>query len=298
MAGTRDSSPTVRANERLPDNARRITLADLRRMKAQGRKFAMLTAYDYPTAVAAQAAGVHSLLIGDSLGCVVLGHDSTRRVPLELMLVLGEAVRRGAPRVYLVGDVPYESMLAGEQGVLEAARRFVAEAGCDAIKFEAESHHDRLVGRLAGAGIETIAHLGLRPQSVTSPDGYRAQARDAESVAALVADARRMVAAGAAMVLLEAVPNEASEAVVAAVEVPVVGCGAGPACDGHVVVTHDMLGLSGPRRPRFVPLLANLGQAMQEAMRRWVLAIEQQTYPGQEHVYPMKKPPGRPPPGS
>lgn len=267
----------------------RVDLAQLRRMRAEGRKFAMLTAYDHPTAVAAQAAGVHSLLIGDSMGCVVLGHPNTRHVPLDLMITLGEAVRRGAPGVYLVGDMPYESMVRGHESVLVAAKRFRDEAGCDAIKFEAESSHDVLVAQLAHAGIECIAHLGLRPQTVTTPEGYRAQARDEHAIRTLVTDARRLLDAGAAMLLLEAVPSEASQAVVAEVDVPVIGCGAGPACDGHVVVTHDLLGIGQIRPPRFVPVLADIGEQMQAAMRRWVVAIEQKSYPAPEHLYPMRK---------
>jgi 3-methyl-2-oxobutanoate hydroxymethyltransferase len=269
----------------------RIDLAHLCRMKAEGRKFAMLTAYDYPTAVAAQAAGVHSLLIGDSMGCVVLGHDNTRNVPLDLMITLGEAVRRGAPHVYLVGDMPYESMRGGDEAVLTAAKRFRDEAGCDGVKFEADTDHHRLVAKLTKADIETIAHLGLRPQTVTSPEGYRAQARDENGIKRLVADARRMVDAGAVMLLLEAVPNEASQAVVAAVNVPVIGCGAGPACDAHVVVIHDMLGMGARRPPRFVPVLDNFGERMENAMRRWVVAIEEGAYPAPEHAYQLKKQP-------
>jgi 3-methyl-2-oxobutanoate hydroxymethyltransferase len=267
----------------------RIDLACLRQRKAQGRKFAMLTAYDYPMAVAAQAAGVHSLLIGDSMGCVLLGHQNTRGVPLDLMITLGEAVRRGAPRVYLVGDLPYESMASGDQTVLEAARRFRSEAGCDAIKLEVDHGHERLVAKLAQAGFEVVPHLGLRPQTVASPDGYRAQARDEIGMQALVASARRFVDAGAVMLLLEAVPNEASQAVLSAVDVPIIGCGAGSACDGHVCVTHDLLGIGSIRPPRFVPRLAHLGEAMEAAMRRWVEDIESQAYPAPQHVYGMKK---------
>ena len=268
---------------------KRINLAWLRDRKAAGLKFAMLTAYDYPTAVAAQTAGVHSLLIGDSMGCVLLGHDNTRGVPLELMITLGEAVRRGAPDVYLVGDLPYECMTAGHDAVVRAARRFVDQAGCDAVKFEADIGDETLVEQLARAGFETIAHLGLRPQTVTSPAGYRAQARDASGIRELVRTARRMVEAGVVMLLIEAVPNEASQAIMAAVDVPVIGCGAGPACDGHVCVTHDLLGIGTIRPPRFVPVLAQLGQAMQIAMQHWVTDIERETYPGQAHVYGMKK---------
>ncbi len=264
-------------------------------MKATGQKFAMLTAYDYPTAALAQAAGVHALLIGDSLATVVLGHPNTRPAPLEVMIVLGEAVRRGAPNVYFVGDMPYEALSAGIETALTAARRFRDEAGCDAVKVEASSEKGDLVARLVAAGLETIAHLGLRPQDVLTPDGYRAQARDAASIAGLVAEARRMVDCGAALLLLEAVPNEASQAVLAAVSVPVIGCGAGPACDGHVVVTHDLLGLGGMRPPRFVPVLGQVGRTIEDAMRCYVQDIVNGQYPGPQHVYRLRSPTGSPP---
>lgn len=266
-----------------------IRLEDLCRFKAQGRKFAMLTAYDFPTAAAAQAAGVHALLIGDSMGTVLLGHDTTRLVPLSLMLTLGEAVRRGAPRVYLIGDMPFEAMVAGDDASVHAARRFRDEAGCDAVKFEAAAGQEVLVEKIAGAGIEVMAHLGLRPQSVETPDGYRAQARDQAGIATLVQSARHMVDAGAVMILLEAVPAEASRAVLDAIDVPVVGCGAGPACDGHVVVTQDLLGIGSLRPPRFVPVYAQVGRDTQDAMRRYVEAISAGEYPAAAHVYPMRK---------
>ncbi|MBK8913363.1 MAG: 3-methyl-2-oxobutanoate hydroxymethyltransferase [Phycisphaerales bacterium] len=266
----------------------RVDLAFLRQCKAQGRKFAMLTAYDHPTAVAAQAAGVQALLVGDSMGAVILGHPNTRSVPLSLMITLAEAVRRGAPSIYLVGDMPFEAMSAGNEAVIRAALRFRDEAGCDAVKLETAAQHDALVGKLSRAGIETIAHLGLRPQSVLSADGYKAQARDEITIAELVADARRMESAGAAMLLLEAVPAEAAAAVVGAVRVPVIGCGAGPSCDGHVVVTHDLLGWSIGRPPRFVPVLAALGETVRGAMAEYVRRITEGVYPGPEHVYPMR----------
>lgn len=266
----------------------RVGLHTLLQMKAAGRKIAMLTAYDYPTAAAAQAAGVHTLLVGDSMGCVLLGHPNTRSVPLELMLILAEAVRRGAPNVYLVGDLPFVAIHRGAAGVRDAARRFRDESGCDAVKVEAGSGDAGLVEALAGDGFETIAHLGLRPQTVVSPAGYRAQARDEAGVEQLVNDCRRMVAAGAALLLLEAVPAEAAAAVVNATNVPVIGCGAGPACDGHVVVTQDMLGIGATRPPRFVPVLAHCGADMQAAMRQYVEAVSSGAYPASQHVYPMR----------
>lgn len=263
----------------------------LRAAKAAGRKFPMLTAYDYPTAALAQAAGTQVLLIGDSLGTVLLGHPNTRQVPLALMLMLGEAVRRGAPRVFLVGDLPYETLNSGPEVAVAAARRFCTEARCDAVKLEVGPEDDVLVRAIADAGIAAIAHLGLRPQQVTAPEDYRAQARDAAGIEQLVQTGRRMVTAGAAMLLLEAVPPEASAAVVGAVDVPVIGCGAGPACDGHVVVTQDMLGLGTIKPPRFVPVLAQIGAAAATAMRQYVLDIEAGRYPGPQHVYGLRAAP-------
>lgn len=273
----------------------RITLRTLRDLKSAGRKFAMLTAYDYPTARAADAAGVHSLLVGDSLGCVLLGHENTRRTPLALMVTLAEAVRRGAPGAYLVGDLPFEAM-ASDETIIRAARAFRDDAGCDAVKLEAEGRHAGVIRRLASAGFEVIAHLGLRPQGVLTPDGYRAQARDERTIAALVDEAREMVAAGASLILLEAVPPAASAAVVAAVAAPVIGCGAGPACDGHVVVTHDLLGFGAERPPRFVPVYADLRTLHVEAMRRWVDEIASGRYPSPSHAYALRAPSATPAP--
>lgn len=271
----------------MPPGAR-ITLSTLQRMKQERRPIAMLTAYDYPTAVAAGAAGVHSLLIGDSMGSVLLGRPNTRATPLALMLILGEAVRRGAPDVFLVGDIPYESIAAGEEAVVTAAERFRDECGCDAVKVEVAETDESVVKRLSERGIATIAHLGLRPQSVLTPDGYRAQARDEDAIRDLADAAARMEAAGAALILLEAVPPEASQAVVAAVRAPVIGCGAGPACDGHVVVTQDMLGVGQGKPPRFVPVLAQLGAAMEDAMRQYVRDVQERRYPAPQHTYAMK----------
>jgi 3-methyl-2-oxobutanoate hydroxymethyltransferase len=271
--------------------SRRVTLADLQALKAAGRKFAMLTAYDYPTAALAQAAGVPALLIGDSMGTVLLGHDNTRSTPLGLMIILGEAVRRGAPYVYLVGDMPYESLRAGVDFAVHAAKRFRDRAGCDAVKCEVDEGDEQIIAAATAAGVPVIAHLGLRPQTVTSVEGFRAQARDERSICTLVAAAKRMVESGAVMLLLEAVPNEASSAVVKAVPVPVIGCGAGPACDAHVVVTQDMLGWRTMKPPRFVPVLAQVGRVIEDAMRQYVRDIESGAYPAPQHVYPMKHAP-------
>ncbi len=267
----------------------KITLADLQACAAGGRRFAMLTAYDFAMASQAQAAGVPVLLVGDSLGSVLLGQESTRGVPLDLIVTLAEAVRRGAPQVYLVGDMPYVAMQGGRDSILAAARRFRDEARCDAVKLETGRADADSVAALHADGFTVIAHLGLCPQQVETRAELRAQARDAEAIRILVADCSEMVARGADMILLEAVPNEAASAVVAAVDVPVIGCGAGPACHGHVVVTHDMLGIGDGRPPRFVPVLASVGRDIEAAMATYVEQIGDGTYPGPEHVYGMRK---------
>lgn len=271
-------------------NRPRVTLDTLRACKAAGRRFSMLTAYDFPLAVAAEHAGVHSLLIGDSMGNVVLGQESTRDVPLELMLTLGTAVRRGAPSVFLVGDLPYVSVHAGLDAALRAADRFRDECGCDAIKLELLTGHDGWIERLVAAGHVVVAHLGLRPQTITRRSDLRAQARDPEGVAALTAEAVRAESAGAQLLLLEAVPNEASQAVVSVTRAPVIGCGAGSACDGHVVVTHDMLGLGAGGVPKFVKVLSDIGARIESAMAEYVREIETGAYPAPEHTYALRKP--------
>lgn len=265
----------------------RIDLHRICAMKQRGEKIAMLTAYDYPTARLAAEAGVDMLLVGDSMGNVLLGHESTRDVPIDLIVVLAAAVRRGAPRTFVVGDMPFSAMKSVELAVATACR-FRDESGCDAVKVEVAESDDSLIAALTSAGIHPIAHLGLRPQQVTSSEDYRAQARTHDDVLVLAQTAARMVDAGAVMILLEAVPNEASAAVVDAVDVPVIGCGAGSACDGHVVVTQDMLGLTFGRLPRFVPQMADLKNDVLRGMKRYVDAVRTSDYPAPEHGYAMR----------
>lgn len=272
----------------LDPSDKRVSLSDLSAMHARGERFAMLTAYDYPTAVEAQAAGVPTLLIGDSAGAVVLGHPTTREVSLEFLLTISSAVRRGAPNVFLAADIPYLTMKAGGDAVIEAGRQFL-QIGVDAIKIEVDLQDLPLVSALGEKKIPVIAHLGLRPQQVTDPSGYRVQAREPAEVQQLITHAQAFTAAGAAMLLLEAVPPAAAESVVKAVEVPVIGCGAGPACSGHVVVTHDMLGIGRNKPPRFVPVYEGLSDRTQAAMREWVAQIADGRYPAESHLYRARK---------
>jgi 3-methyl-2-oxobutanoate hydroxymethyltransferase len=264
----------------------KFTMADLRSARASGRKVPMLTCYDFSTARLMERAGVPAILAGDSAANVILGHPTTLPVPLEFMIEITAAVRRGAPNCLLVADMPFGSYQASTAQGAKNAMKMVKGSGCDCLKLEVADGHAGLVRRLADAGIAVMAHLGLRPQTIQLLGEYKAEGRTSDEAAAIVESAKKMEEAGAAAILLEAVPPQVSEAVVAAVGLPVIGCGAGPACHGHVFVTHDALGLSG-RKPKFVPQLGDLTTPMVNAFREYVRMVGSGEYPGAEHVYRM-----------
>lgn len=246
----------------------------------------MLTCYDYTSATLMQAAGVPMLLVGDSAAGVILGHPSTLPVSLQFMIEITAAVRRGAPNCLVVGDMPFGSYQASDAQGAKNVLRLVKLTGCDCVKLEVAARHASLVSRLADAGVAVMVHLGLRPQAVGLMGGYRAQGRSALSADSIVSDAIAMQSAGAAAVLLEAVPPEVSQAVVDTTEIPVIGCGAGPACSGHVVVGQDILGLT-PHRPKFAPLLKDLSADLKSVYADYVQSIASGRYPLAEHQYEM-----------
>jgi 3-methyl-2-oxobutanoate hydroxymethyltransferase len=266
--------------------ALKFTMADLRAARASGRKIPMLTCYDYSMARLMDQAGVPTLLVGDSAANVILGHATTLPVPLDFMIELTAAVRRGAPNCLLVADMPFGSYQASTAQGVKNVTKMVQFSACDCVKIEAADGHSGLVRRLADAGVAVMVHLGLRPQSIQMTGDYKARGRTAGDAEKIVESAMRMERAGAAAILLEAVPPEVSAAVVDAVSVPVIGCGAGPACHGHVFVTHDALGLSG-RRPRFVPELGDLATPMVNCFREYVKQVTSGKYPAAAHVYEM-----------
>ena len=265
---------------------KKFTLNDLRSARADDTKFAMLTCYDFTTARLMQEAGVPMLLVGDSAGNVILGYDSTLPVPLDFMIQITAAVRRGGPMTMVIGDMPFgsyhESVSQGVRNVV----RMVQESGCDAVKLEVADRQEKLVEALADAGVAVIAHLGLKPQSVGLLGGYRFQGRTAREANEILASALRMEDAGAAAILLEAVPPEIAMAVVEQTDVPIIGCGAGPACHASVIVTQDGLGLT-PHRPRFVPTLTELAMPLKDAFATYVRNVSKGSYPAPEHDYVM-----------
>jgi len=265
---------------------KKFTLNDLRAARLSGAKVAMLTCYDYTTARLMQEAGVPSLLVGDSAANVILGYDTTVPVKFHFMVELAAAVRRGAPNCFVVADMPFGSYQAFVAQGVKNVCWMMKQSGCDCVKIEAGQGQVRLVRRLADAGIAVMVHLGLRPQAVGLIGGYKFQGRTAAEAAKIVRLGVEFEKAGAAALLLEAVPPEVSNAMVDQTSIPMIGCGAGPACHGHVVVTHDAVGLT-PHRPRFVPLVGDLSTPAKQLFAEYVRRISASAYPAAEHAYEM-----------
>lgn len=264
----------------------KITLGTLRSWRQGGQKFAMLTCYDYTMAGLMQQAGVPTLLVGDSAANVILGHSTTLPISLSFLIELTAAVRRGAPLAFVVADMPFGSYQASVSQGVRNISKMVQRSGCDCVKIEAGPSQLPLVRALSDAGVALMPHLGLRPQSVGVLGGYRYQGRSATEAKEIVALALQMEEAGAAALLLEAVPPEVANAVIEVTSVPVIGCGAGPGCHGSVIVTHDGLGLTA-NRPRFVPELADLANPLRDAFARYVQDLGSGAYPKAEQTYTM-----------
>ncbi|MTV25671.1 3-methyl-2-oxobutanoate hydroxymethyltransferase [Nitriliruptoraceae bacterium ZYF776] len=264
---------------------RPVTIHDLTAMKARGEKFAMLTAYDYSAGALLDELGVPILLVGDSLGMVVLGYDSTVPVTLDEMLHHTRAVARGARNAIVVGDLPFGTYQDGPSQALASATRMLKEAGANAVKIEGGGPMVEVTAHLVRAGIPVMGHLGLTPQSVNQFGGFKVQGRDAEAADQLVADAVALADAGAFAIVLECVPTELGQRVTQAVEVPTIGIGAGPHTDGQVLVWHDLLGLTTGRLPRFVKAYTDLRSEIAGAVKAYVSEVADGEYPGPEHTY-------------
>lgn len=264
---------------------RPVTIHDLAAAKARGERFVMVTSYDASSAALLDEAGVPVLLVGDSLGMVVLGYDSTIPVTLEEMLHHTRAVARGAGRALVVGDLPFGSYQDGPSQALHAAVRMLKEGGAHAVKLEGGGRMVEVTEHLVGAGIPVMGHLGLTPQSVHQVGGYRVQGRGEEAAARILDDARRLEAAGAFSIVLEAVPAAIGDAVTEALSIPTIGIGAGPGTDAQVLVWHDVLGLTAGRLPRFVKAYADLRSEIATAIKAFQSEVADGEYPGPEHTY-------------
>jgi 3-methyl-2-oxobutanoate hydroxymethyltransferase len=263
-------------------------LPDFQQAKRQGDKLVMVTAYDYPTARLAEEAGVDIVLVGDSLGMVVLGYDSTVAVTMDDMIHHTRAARRGARNTFMITDMPFMSYQISSAQALENAARLLREGGCEAVKVEGGAEIAEQVRALVRAGIPVCGHVGLTPQSATALGGYKVQARTAEAATKLLDDALALEAAGAFMIVLECIPVQVSGLVTDKVSVPTIGIGAGNACDGQVLVWHDALGLFERFVPKFVKQFETLGARGREGLADYAEQVRAGTFPGPDHSFSMK----------
>ncbi len=273
---------------------KKVTVPELRARKRCGPKIAMLTAYDATMARLLDAGGGDVLLVGDSLGMVVQGRENTLPVTLEEICYHGRAVARGTRRAHLVGDMPFMSFQLSALHALESAGRMMKEGCFEAVKLEGGEQYAEHVRAIVGAGIPVMGHLGLLPQSVHAMGGFRVQGRDEVSAERLLRDARVLEEAGAYAIVLEGIPAELSRRVTESVGVPTIGIGAGPHCDGQVLVCYDFLGMYSEVRPKFVKRFAELGDAVVAATRGYVAEVQSGAFPSAEHSFGGSAPKPRP----
>jgi 3-methyl-2-oxobutanoate hydroxymethyltransferase len=280
-SGSRPNTPAP------PAKRPRVTLSKLGEKKALGEPIVMITAYDYPSAQVAEAAGVDVVLVGDSGAMTVLGYPSTVPVTIDEMLMLCAAVRRGLTTPLLVGDLPFASYEASNEQAIRTAQRFVKEAGCDAVKLERGGSSAERARAIVASGIPVMGHVGLTPQTATALGGYRSQGRTAERALDVARDALALQEAGCFSIVFEAVPSEFTEAVHAELEVPIIGIGAGPAADGQVLVFHDLLGIYDGHAARFVKRYASIREEMIKGASAYAEEVRSRRYPEPEHGYTM-----------
>ena len=260
---------------------------DFSRMKAAAEKITWLTAYDFPTAEFAEAAGLDMLLVGDSLGMCVYGYPNTIPVTMDQCIVHSDAVRRGAPNTFIIGDMPFMSYQSSVEKAVENAGRFLKEAAVDAIKLEGGIRILPMVRALLDAGIVVIGHIGLTPQSSGQLGGHKAQGRTVESAQALIEDAIALEREGIQMLLLEAIPPEVGRFITQRLTIPVLSIGAGQHCDGQLLIVSDLIGQFQAFTPKFVKKYCNVAQIVTEAMKEYAADVRAGTFPEDKHCYHM-----------
>ena len=260
---------------------KKITITELLKMKKNNEKIAALTAYDFPFAEIVEDSGVHIILVGDSLGMVVQGEESTLPVTMDEMIYHTKIVSKAAKHAMVVGDMPFMSYQAGMDQALYNAGRFLKEAGATAVKLEGGVTVSPLIKEISNAGIPVQAHIGLTPQSVHQMGGYKVQ-RDEER---LLSDAKKVEAAGAFSVVLEGIPADISIKITKTLKISTIGIGAGPDCDGQILVLHDLLGLNRRHLPKFVKQYVNLGDMARDGIKKYVSEVQSGKFPTEEHCY-------------
>ena len=277
------------ASERTQESERtKLTALDIRSRK-RGPKLSMVSVYDFPFARLAEEAGIEILLVGDSVGMVVQGHDSTVPVTLDDIVYHARAVRRGAPKTHVVADMPFLTYHIDTGRAIENAGRLLQEGGADSVKLEGGQEVAERVAAIVRAGIPVMGHVGLTPQSAGALGGFKVQGRDAASARKILADAQAIADAGAYAMVVEVIPAELGEMITQSVPVPTIGIGAGPFCDGQVLVGHDMLGLQERIIGRFAKVYATIGDDVRNAFASYAEEIRDGTFPDEEHSYGMAK---------
>jgi 3-methyl-2-oxobutanoate hydroxymethyltransferase len=266
---------------------KKVTTLTFRQKKERGEPITMLTAYDYPTALAIDKAGIDSILVGDSLAMVVLGYENTLPVTMEEMLHHARAVSRGAKSALLIGDMPFMSYQVSTEEAIRNAGRFLQQGGMDAVKLEGGRERADAIRGITNAGIPVMGHLGLTPQSVHQLGGFRAQGKTAVAAKHLLEDAHILEEAGCFSLVLESVPARLAETISKQISIPTIGIGAGAGCDGQVLVTHDLLGLFDRFTPKFVKQYANFHAEMNKAFVEYIDDVETKRFPAQEHTVEM-----------
>lgn len=265
----------------------KLSVVDIAGFKARGEPIAMVTAYDYPLGALADAAGIDVILVGDSIGNNVLGYDSTLPVTMDEMVTHCRAVTRAVKRAFVVGDMPYMSYQPSVRDAVLNAGRLMSDGGADSVKLEGGSAMLPAVRAIAGAGIPVMGHLGLTPQSAAALGGLKVQGRQAAAAARMLEEALTLEEAGIFALVLEAVPAPLAELLTSRLSIPTVGIGAGPGCDGQVLVMHDMFGLSG-RAPKFAKQYADVGAAFKAGFAEYCSDVKNRTFPAPEHSFTMR----------
>lgn len=268
---------------------KKVTIHTLLEKKRNKQPITWLTAYDYPTAQMEETAGIDIILVGDSIGMTVFGFESTLPVTMDILIPHTRAVRKGAPNVFLLGDMPYMSYQVNKEEAVRNAGRFMAECGCDGVKLEGGREVIETVEALVRATIPVCGHLGLTPQSIAMLGGFKAQGRSAEAAMRIIDDAKALEDAGVCMLLLEAVPPEVGKAICERARIPVIGIGGGPHLDGQCMIVHDLLGMFEAFTPKFAKRYAEIGAEIVKALQAFKADVENGGYPGPEHCYGMPK---------
>ncbi|HHE41971.1 MAG TPA: 3-methyl-2-oxobutanoate hydroxymethyltransferase [Dehalococcoidia bacterium] len=269
--------------------AKKKTVLDFLKMKENGEKFTELALYDYTSALLAEQAGLEMILVGDSMGNVVYGYDGTVPVTMDQMIYHAQAVRRGAPNVFLVGDLPFLAYQTSVEDAVRNAGRFYKEASVDAVKLEGGRQMCPQIRAISDAGMLVMAHIGLTPQSAAQLGGFKVQGNTAEAAMRVLADAKALEAAGAFMVLLEGVPAETGKLVTEELKVPTISVGAGPHCDGQAVLLSDIIGMYPVFTPKFAKRYVTVGDDIVKAVSQFVSETKSGVYPAPEHCYKMKE---------